>query len=427
MGWFKSLFKKEEELQRVYVDIDELEPWFISKSDIRIENIKESIKEDMDKISQLIEQIKTSSKVLEEARLRNDKMPERVIHIMEGNRKSYLTAINNLMGRIQPPSTINFSSVSEYVSQFEDSITSFAKMSSKSYHILQEFFAHESGEIAQRIKEIDLTVRGMLDNEYKRINGMMENINRINDMMKKKETAEIMLEDHRKESAGLRAEIEASKANIESLKKTKDYRFYLETEKTKDQLKAQMKDVEKRVFEMFAPLDRPLRKFAKISAENEKLIDAYSEEPMNALLADSDLKILPLLERMKSLIERNEIELKDKAKEKAIANINAIIIMVLRDSVAEYSTLRETYDERERSMKLNTAVHAQNEYEYKISHLKDKLAKIEANKEKLERFLELPGLDSALESAKKDILEMFNTEIVIRFDGVTGKKAEKAR
>lgn len=424
MGWFSSVFKKKEELQKAYVDIDDLQQWFESRAEIRIENIKSSIKEDLDRINQFAEQIKSSSKVLEEAKLRNDNMPERVIHIMEGNRKSYINSVNNFISRLQRPSAINYSSVSEFVSQFEDNITSFAKASSKSYHILQEFFAHESGKIAQNVKDIDLTVRSMLDNEYKKINTIMENIAKANDLLKKKETAEIMIKDHQRERADLIRDIESAKKGIEDLKKTKEYRFFLETERSKDQLSRQMKDVEKRIFELFAPLDRPLRKFAKISAEGEAIINSYSESAFNALLNDGEFSILGLLEKMRDVIEKGELELKDKAREKAIAQIAAITPEILRDSVAEHIALKETYAERDRSLKLNTAHHTQNEFEYKISHLQDKLGKIEKNIEKLERFVEMPELDQSLDSIRKDVLESFNTEIVIRFDG-GGRRAAR--
>ncbi|PIN87113.1 hypothetical protein COV19_01300 [Candidatus Woesearchaeota archaeon CG10_big_fil_rev_8_21_14_0_10_44_13] len=425
MGWFSGIFrKKEQELQKAYVNVDGLQQWFDSRAEIRIENIRESIKEDLDKINQLSEQIKTSSAVLQEAKLRNENIPERAIQIMEGNRKSYLHAVSNFVGKIQAPSTINFNSVSEFVSQFENNITSFAKMSSRNFHVLQEFFAHESGEIAQSVKDIDFTVRSMLDNEYKRINTLSSNISKVNDLLKKKETAEIMMEDHSREKAELLRQIDEAKKGIEDVKKTKDYRFFLETERSKEQLARQMKDVEKRLFELFAPLDRPLRKFAKISADGERLINAYSGSPLNAALDDNEFKILGLLDKMKGLLERGELELKDKAKEKAINQINAITSQVLRDSVAEYNNIKETYSERERSLKMNNSLHAQNEFEYKLNHLQDKLGKVEKNMEKLEKFIEMPELDSALDIIKKDILEVFSTEITVRFDNKGKKGAE---
>ena len=94
MGWFSKIFKKEEpQLETAYVDIEELQQWFESKSEPVLEDIHSSMKEDLDKINEFITNIRSASKGLGEAKLRNDKIPERAMQIMEGNRKAYINAV----------------------------------------------------------------------------------------------------------------------------------------------------------------------------------------------------------------------------------------------------------------------------------------------------------------------------------------------
>lgn len=425
MGWLKSLFrKKEAELQKAYVEAEQLQQWFDSKTEFLIENIKESIKEDLNSINDNISQIKKASNVLEEAKLRNERIPERAIHIMEGNRRSYINAVLNFVDKIQTPSAINFTSVSDFVSAFEDSLSQFTKSSAKNFHVLQEFFAHESGGIAKRIKDIDLTIRGLMDNDYRKINSVMENISKVNELLKKKETAEIMLSEQEKERFEIMQQIDAVKESLEGLKKSKDYKFFKEAEKKKDEIAKHIKDAEKRLFELFAPLDRPMRKFAKIAAEGEDTLKSYSKSPLKALLDDRELRIVGLMAKMKSAIEKGEIELKEKAKEKALKQIEAVKEDMLKKTVQEHNSLNELYAEKERSLKMNLVVQKQSEAEYKLSHLKDKLAKLEQNIMKLNKFVEVPEIDGALHAIKKDVRDVLNTELRIKMGNrMVGKEA----
>lgn len=428
MGWFKSLFKKEAELQTAYVGVEELQQWFDSKSEIIIENTKESIKEDFESINNNISQIKKDSKVLEEAKLRNEKIPERAIHIMEGNRKSYINFVLNFIDKINTPAAVNFNVVSDFVSDFEDSLSQFTKNSAKNYHVLQEFFAHESGSIAKRIRDIDLTVRGLLDNEYKKINSITEDIGKISEMLKKKETADIMLSDQEKERFGLMQEIESIKQKINELKNSKDYKFFKEAEKKKDEVAKQIKDVEKGLFELFAPLERPMRKFAKIAAEGDDIITSYSKSPLKALLDDKGLKIIELMAKMKNSVQDGQVELKEKAKEKALKQIDEIKKEVLKNLLDEYNSLNELYAENERSLKMNMIVQKQNEAEYKLTHLKEKLSKLEQNIEKLNKYLEMPEIEQSLRAVKKNVKDILNTELRIKMGNkLVGKKPKKVR
>src|SRR3989344_408048 len=341
MGWFSSLFKKEKELQKAYIDISELQQWFNSKSEILIESIRESIKEDMDRINELIAQAKDSSKALEEAKLRNDKIPERAVQIMDGNRKSYINAVNNFVSNIQAPSEINFGTVSEFVSSFEDNLSLFTKTSARNYHILQEFFAHESGNIAKNIREMDVVVRSLLDNDYKKINSIHSSISKLNELLKKKETAEIMLSEHEKEKAELTSQIDSANEGISSLKGSRDYRFLKEAEGKRNEITAQMKGIEKSISELFSPLEKPMKKFAKIASDREDIIGEYLESPLNAAINDKGFKITEVVEKMKASIENGEIELNDKAKEKALAQIGLINGIALKNFTEGYGSLKE--------------------------------------------------------------------------------------
>lgn len=426
MGWFSSLFSKDTGPKTAYIGVNELQQWFDSKSEPLVEGIRQGIKEDFEGISESISGIKDAARALDGAKLQNDKIPERALQVMQGNRKAYITSVINFADRIQQPSAINFSTVSEFVSDFEDNITLFTKSSARNYYVLQEFFAHESGRIAQHIKDIDVTVRSMMDNGYRKINALSQNIQKINGLLKKKETGEILLAEQEKERDELVHSIEKYSAEMESLKGTKDYRMLKEAERRRDELSRQIKETERRLSELFSPLDRPMRKFAKISADGEDLLKAYMESPLKALSEDSDMRILDALERMKASLEKGELELKDKAKEKALEQLVMINRQGLQAILNTYRSLQENHSDNERGLKMNMVTHRQNELSYKLNHMKDKLGKLEQNISKIGKFLEMAELKEAVEAVRKDSLEVFNTDLRIRIgDEISARKAEE--
>ncbi|MFO8016877.1 MAG: hypothetical protein R6U32_07295 [Candidatus Woesearchaeota archaeon] len=418
MGWFSSLFrkKKEPEIRKKHIHVNELRQWFDSESETAIESIKNSIKEDLDSIKENKEKIKEASKTLEEAKLKNDKIPERAMHIMEGNRKSYIQAVNNFMESLEMPSVINFSTVSDFVSDFEDKLSNFTKTSARNFQVLQEFFAKESGEIARNIKDMDLTVRNLLDNDYKKINNISANIEKVNELLNKIGSAKQMLSDYEKQRYQLTQEIQKVKDSLEELKGSDDYKRVKEAEKKKSDTEKRMKEAERRLSELFAPLERPLRKYSRIIPEGEDTLNAYLESPMKALQDDREMKILSILDRMRSSIEKGELEIKDKAKEKALKQISMITEDTLRKLLSEYDSLKEAIDGMDKSIKYNMALQRKDEMEYKLSHLNEKLSKLDENIEKLNKYMHMPEMEEALKEIREEAKDALNTDLRIKID-----------
>jgi len=109
--------------------------------------------------------------------------------------------------------------------------------------------------------------------------------------------------------------------NINKLKSGTDYKNYEKLLEERNKVESKVNDIENVLFHDFSVLEKSLKKYAKIAFENEKLIVEYLDRPIITLIKDNELKIVNILDSMKNAIERDELDLDKKKKEKALAKI----------------------------------------------------------------------------------------------------------
>ena len=91
MGFFSKLFKREEiQKERSLVRIDEADKWLGSWIEDRFENVREKIEDFYENKKKELEQLEENLKSLQDAKLRNEKIPAREIQLMEGNREAFI-------------------------------------------------------------------------------------------------------------------------------------------------------------------------------------------------------------------------------------------------------------------------------------------------------------------------------------------------
>src|SRR3989344_8030815 len=164
MGWLKSLFeKKKEEPQKAFVTANNLSEWFDDQTEELLEEIKAEIAENLTTINNEKVEVQKQLELLEQSTLMNDKLPARALQIMEGNRASYINAVNIFLKQLNPPASVNMGNVTGFLSLFEDALSSFTKSSARNYHVLQEFFANETNSVVRHLKAIEEAARNLLD------------------------------------------------------------------------------------------------------------------------------------------------------------------------------------------------------------------------------------------------------------------------
>ncbi|MFH1505623.1 MAG: hypothetical protein ABIE94_01385, partial [archaeon] len=147
MGFFDRFRKKELES----VNFKQLDGWidnFLAQKELdkRMENLSEQA---IMKISE----IRDALDKLEKAELMNKKIPERAIHIMEGNRKNYVRRIGYFLDNFELPK--NVLDISDFSKKLSGQLDELGKDTHKNYQVLTQFLEHEAFAIAKKVKELE--------------------------------------------------------------------------------------------------------------------------------------------------------------------------------------------------------------------------------------------------------------------------------
>ena len=275
LEFIKNLFKKEEEpLEEVYVKLKELEDWLKQNSPESDEDIETGIKEQFEKISEIVFIAKKNLTLLENASLRNSKIPLKAKHMMQGNRDAYIKRTNLLLDSLLSNKT-DFESAKIFYTNYSREIEDYNKSTARAYYVLQQFFANESQNIALNIKNIDKHA-----NELNRLTNK-NSINAIKNIIEKsseiKEKLKIISEiDHDIKTNKLTEKeySERIEKYNKKLGKTEESPGYLRLKKKLNEKKNILKEIKQReneLFSLFNNLEKALKKYSRDSLD-EKLI-----------------------------------------------------------------------------------------------------------------------------------------------------------
>src|SRR3989338_2833694 len=222
INFIKKLFVKEkaregprEESIEEGISINNLNEWLNEKAKPIFEELNGKIREIAGRLSNEKQEALNNLDKLEKAKLQNPKIPEMAKIIMEGNRSAFLrkTAFffNNL--------SLEHADYDELIKKCENieaEIDSLGKSTARSYMVLNEFFSHEAGKVAAKIKNIESYAKDAKNaagsSEIQKIAAIK---NDIEDAIKKIKLREIYSEDLKNEKMNLE-DSERKKTETES-------------------------------------------------------------------------------------------------------------------------------------------------------------------------------------------------------------------
>ena len=153
LNFLKKLFAKEE-IQEEKIELNELNDWLDSKTKPIFETLNSSISQITNKINDEEKKANENLKKLENAKLQNPKIPERVKTILEGNRSAFIKKIIFFFDNIDLGYN-NYDELINNCNKTKNQIESLGKGTARSYQILNEFFAREAENVAINIKNIE--------------------------------------------------------------------------------------------------------------------------------------------------------------------------------------------------------------------------------------------------------------------------------
>lgn len=295
MGWIDSIFSKKTEEETV--DFSDLEKWFGKKSKPDYEQMEKKAKDAFSEIEEITKRIRELLASLENAELQNPNIEPKLKQYMSGNRDNYIKQVKLMID--------NLPGLSEHFPhQIQVALDAFTERSARSYAILQEFFAHEAKEIASEIRKIDI-VSKEIDTFYRGqrillLNEFKAKITELEERAKMKEELKQSTEKLEKETADLTAEIEELKKQVDEKSHSQESGQLKKLNDEKIVIDAKLRNIDFGFNDLFSPLKRALRKYARLAVANEALIESYAVSPLKTLLKDEELALVSILEDMKA-------------------------------------------------------------------------------------------------------------------------------
>ena len=153
-----------------------------------------------------------------------------------------------------------------------------------------------------------------------KISLIKENIQKVHDLVKRKSELKekiISLEKEIKEKSEFRTKKEDK---VTSLKESDDYQMFLALKVKKNSTEQEIQQQESQMSLSFSVINTALKKYERLTLDSA-LVRKYLDKPLLTLFADTDLKIVGLLAKMKESVVANKVDLKEKKKVKTIAEL----------------------------------------------------------------------------------------------------------
>ena len=235
---------------------------------------------------------------LNDAQPGNDKIPERAKQIREDNRKSYSQKVMALVQSIKIPE--DASKIHEFCRDYDKALKEFSNSTLRNYKILKEFFSNETDTIAANIRNLDSAVK-----EVQKIvqDSGMDGVNELEQLT---ENAQAKIQRREKLSESIAAEenemknVRESKLECErrtnEIEGSGEYKNYRELIENLKLIEQEAESRKRELFHSFSIIEAALKKYERLTLEND-IVQKYLNDPVNALLEDSEMKIALFAEK----------------------------------------------------------------------------------------------------------------------------------
>jgi len=410
-----SLFSKKE-IEEIAVKLGEIEGlaeklYKEHVEDSLVPSFKQ-IKEDM---KSQIDEIENKCKVLEEAKLKNEKIPLKEKQYMKGNRESYLKHVRILLDQTVVPD--KHQEIEELCSHFNELIESFGKHTLRARQILGHFFEHETAAIHREVGKLNDQFEDMkkLLKEDKHNNHvkLKKNIENLNNSKKRKKSLADEIKDVKDTVISINKDIKKFSETLESKKGSDDFKRNSEINQKKKKITDELNKIKSEVKTSFSKLERAMKKYEHISLDNVDWVKKYITDPFNATVEDTEGIGSKILKDVKDKIEKGAIELKNN--EKVISQIEEVIKSDLIKKASQNTReLREELEKiKEELEKINIIEEIEelkNKVETGHKRTKDHEIRLKDMKKELENISEDKYLEEIAEKLGKIMNKIVNIE-----------------
>jgi len=339
-SFLKRSSEKKEEVKEI--KLEQLEAWLNSLRESALEaanqkltGIKAGITEEQKGISDNIQK-------LLDTELKNPSIPERAKQIRESNRAIYVQKVQALVKEINFPE--EFDKTIEFCKSFDANLTQFSNSTVRNYYVLQQFFENEASAIAANLRNLNDLVKSAIkaveDAGMDKLDDVTNSFRDVQRKIKQKQEIKDKIKLVEEELEKANKQIEDEKTELQGLEQSTAYQNFGELLGKKKLLAQELEELKKQMFHSFSVINAALKKYERMTLQ-DVLVHSYLEDFLAALLEDKQLKIAELLVKMKASIANDELELKDKKKDKILQELDKLDKACFEEFLSKHNELNQ--------------------------------------------------------------------------------------
>ncbi|MCK4589596.1 MAG: hypothetical protein KAT77_04075 [Nanoarchaeota archaeon] len=413
--FLKRLFEEKEVEETV--EQDKLLFWFDNKVKEKLEKVDNDIIILFDGVESRKRVILERLEALETVEIKDaEKIEDRIKNVVQGHRTNYVRAMSIFLSEVQVPKQRTLSEAMKFNSLLREKLDELGKSTAKSYAASQHLFFDAVQQVVKGLKGLnDLVVnfdKVVEKNKLKDLEMIRMTVDLLYRNMSEKERLSGELKEKKEKLMELQLNKQNKTNEVESLEQSDDYRKYLELKDEKENLESQVRENQSKFLQIFAQLERSLRKYEHVALENRNLIRDYLENPIDAFFKDESLVFLKIVAGVRKNLESG-IDLKESKLEKTMEVIDSVNESKLKEIKEKHNQLMEEKSIVAKKIDNNYIYGKLSDLKYRLEHVDVQIADSEQEVKELEEFLEKIDLDKIKSGIKEKVFEVFRVKLLI--------------
>ncbi len=406
LDFIKKLFKKPVEKETII--FSDIKYWLKKKKEDKKEITTKLENEYLERRKGIIKDIPEKKTLLQKA-VYDKPVQQRILSIIDQNRTMFLKQVDKLLDSLE-----NQGKASDLINDTEKKVNQMLSNSGKLIHTVKHLYFEETDNLMLKIKELlDVGIKFKKEMKNTKLSMIEKALQEFEDHRKETEKKQMfnkkILDSEEELKKAIRETKIKQKENEEFLKSNESKAHYSLLKK-KELAEKYLKLMENNFINLFSPLERPLKKYSKISMENKFILD-YITNPISALKKDKELKILNILEKMRQSIDK--LELKDKKKLSVLKTIDKIKEKELKNFVDDHDKhIKDNKNINEEIKKDKFTIRKDN-LKKELDEAKDKVSKIKKDIEDYKKIKDSTYPEKTKASLKEKIKKISDKEVEI--------------
>jgi hypothetical protein len=417
MGIFDFIkkFSAKKELPVVTrLKLSELQEWMDKKAENSFGDVDSELMDISKELKKEKENMTEKLQLLEDAKLSNPNPQRRLVSIMQGNRETYIRSARLLLKKTNLPNDSD--KIIEFCEKYKSDLNVFSKQSIRSYHILHEFFENEVRIVSANVR----VIKDLIENASETVKGDgNRKISIIKEAIEDIENSKIEIKDlknkikeqkntlHDKEG-----KIKEKEGSTKGLKEGAEYKNLIKLIDSKKIVEQELDTVNRKMLHSFSIIESALKKYERITL-NEKLIRSCIDAPLEALKTNERTVLADILSKMSNSIEKGDITLKDKKKEKTLHELKSMDKKLFDEFVENNKNLSKKIKKIDADISDNKIL---DEIETSKNQLNEERFAFENDKKAIEEMkeqLDVIDIKKMKEKLSKRIMNLFKEEVQI--------------